>query len=287
MKDQLSLAGIEAELVTFTTTGDKFLDDPLHKIGDKGLFTSRLHQALLESDCDIAVHSTKDIPTELEPGVKLMGVLKREDPRDVLLAQSHEVDLDNQNANYVIGTSSLRRIAFLRHYAPQFQVKNIRGNIHSRIEKMMKGEYDGIVLAYAGVKRMGFTDLVVRKMNVHTFTPAVGQGAVGVTANEAHPQWDAIREAINHQETELAITAERSYLKKMEGGCHIPLYALATVVGESLTLIGGIASEDGQEVYRDTVEGPADSGAALGELLATRILDSGATKIINAYTQRS
>jgi hydroxymethylbilane synthase len=287
VKALLEAAGWEAELVIYTTTGDKFLDDPLHKLGDKGLFTSRLHEALLDQEADIAVHSSKDIPTQLEPGIVLNSILKREDPRDVLLALSEEVDLDNQSRKFVIGTSSLRRVAFLRHFAPHFEIKNIRGNIDTRIRKMEEGEYDGIILAYAGVKRMGYTQHVVRKLNVHSFTPAVGQGAIGITCREDHPLAQEIRAVLNHLPTEQAVTAERSFLRKMEGGCHVPLFGLATVVGEKIVLNGGIAEEDGSRIIRETVEGTVQNAEALGELLASRVLNSGATQIIDAYAQKN
>lgn len=287
VKDRLTGAGMPAQIVTFTTTGDKFLDDPLHKLGDKGLFTSRLHEALLNDEADIAVHSSKDIPTGMEPGISLCAILQREDPRDVLLTMREEVDLDNQSQQFVIGTSSLRRVAFLRHYAPHFQVKNIRGNIDSRIRKMEEGEYDGIILAYAGVKRMGYTQRVIRKLNVHTFTPAVGQGAIGVTCPEGHPHFESVRQVLNHLATEQAVTAERSFLRKMEGGCHVPLFGLATVVGQKLVLDGGIAQEDGGRIIREHVEGSALDAEALGELLASRVLNSGATEIINANAQKN
>jgi hydroxymethylbilane synthase len=281
VKALLEAEGVSAELKIYKTTGDIQQDRPLHLIGEKGLFTKALDEGLMSGEVDIAVHSTKDIPTRLPEGMEICAILKREDPRDVLLALDPVVDLDNHSREFVVGTSSLRRKAFLAHYAPQFKTKLIRGNVDTRISKMEAGEYDALVLAFAGVKRMGRTDRVIRKLNVNTFTPAVGQGAIGVTARTGDPAGQLVKRVLNHEETSIAIRAERAFLRRLEGGCHAPVFALGTVIKGNISLHGGVAAEDGSIVYRDSVEGPADSAEQLGTNLADIILNKGARKILN------
>jgi hydroxymethylbilane synthase len=273
--------GESAEIVIYKTTGDIDQERPLHLIGEKGLFTKALDEGLMNGEVDLAVHSSKDIPTGLPEGMEVCAFLKREDPRDVLLALDPVVDLDNHSREFVVGTSSLRRIAFIAHYAPQFKTKLIRGNVDTRIAKMESGEYDALILAYAGVKRMGRTDRMIRKLNVNTFTPAVGQGAIGVTARIGDKTGQRAAEILNHEETSQAVRAERAFLRRLEGGCHAPIFGLGTVVKGNLSLSGGVAAEDGSVIYRETVEGPVESAEELGINLADIILNKGARKILN------
>jgi hydroxymethylbilane synthase len=281
VKALLEASGHDVSIKIYKTTGDIQQDRPLHLIGEKGLFTKALDEGLINGEVDIAVHSSKDIPTRLPEGLEVCAFLEREDPRDVLLAMSPEVDLDNHSREFVVGTSSLRRTAFVGHYAPQFQTKLVRGNVDTRIAKMEAGEYDALILAYAGVKRMGRMDRVVRKLNVHTFTPAVGQGAIGVMARTDNPVYKDVREVLNHPETEWAVSAERAFLRRLEGGCHAPIYALGTITKDTLTLTGGVAAEDGSVVYRETVQGPVGSANDLGINLAEIVLNQGASTILH------
>lgn len=281
VKALLEANGESVEIVIYKTTGDIEQERPLHLIGEKGLFTKALDEGLMNGEVDLAVHSTKDVPTGLPEGMEVCAFLKREDPRDVLLALDPVVDLDNHSREFVVGTSSLRRIAFISHYAPQFKTKLIRGNVDTRIAKMEAGEYDALILAYAGVKRMGRTDRVIRKLNVNTFTPAVGQGAIGVTARIGDPAGKRAGDLLNHEETSQAVRAERAFLRRLEGGCHAPIFALGTVVKGNISLSGGVAAEDGTIVYRDTVEGPVESAEQIGINLADIVLNKGARKILN------
>jgi hydroxymethylbilane synthase len=281
VKDVLEQRGATVELVLYTTTGDLQQSQPLHTIGGQGLFTKALDDAMLNDEIDLAVHSAKDLPTQLPDGIALVAISKREDPRDVLLSRGEALDLDNLSSPITIGTSSLRRIALIRHYLPHVQLVPMRGNVDTRVQKMLAGECDALVLAYAGVKRMGLTHLVTRKLNVSTFTPAVGQGALGITMLEGHAGWDVVRSALNDAEAEAAVVAERAFLRVLEGGCHSAVFSLGTVVGGTLTLLGGVAAEDGSLVLRDQLDGPSEEGPALGIRLADSLLDKGARTILH------
>lgn len=281
VKSLLEASGRAAELVLYKTTGDIQQEKPLHAIGEKGLFTKALDEALLAGEVDLVVHSSKDMPSKPPEGTEIAAFLKREDPRDVLLATDPEVDLDNFNRKLIIGTGSVRRQALLGKYAPHCEIKPIRGNVDTRVRKMESGEYDGIILAYAGVKRMGLTNLVRRKLNVNTFTPAVGQGAVAVAMRTEGSLNAEIRALLDHRPTSAALQAERAFLHKLDGGCHTPIFALATLVEDRLSMHGGVASLDGSLVLRETAEGPVQNATAVGLQLAELLLLKGATDILN------
>jgi hydroxymethylbilane synthase len=265
--------GVESDLVEVTTTGDVVQDRPLHQVKAVGIFTKALDDALLEGRADIAVHSAKDLPSTLVDGLDLLALLKREDPRDVLLAMGPEVNLENFSRTWIIGTSSVRRAAFLRHYFQHLDIRDIRGNVDTRVAKLAAGDYDGIVLAMAGVKRMGLQQYIVQKLNPATFTPAVGQGAIAVVGRRGAPQREALRQRLNHRMTEIAVTAERAFLRKLGGGCSIPAFGLATVVGETVSLTAGLATESGSHLQRYTFEGPVAEAAAIGARLGQQVLD--------------
>lgn len=281
LKDVLEGGGLSVELVLYTTKGDLQQAQPLHEIGDKGLFTQALDDAMLRGEIDVAVHSAKDLPTQLPEGIVLAAVGNREDPRDVLLSSSEEYDLDNVARGITVGTSSLRRKALLMHYLPHVKVVPMRGNVDTRVAKMLAGDCNGILLAYAGVKRMGLTHLITRKLNVSTFTPAVGQGAIGVTMPAGHPATDTLRSLFNHADTELAVKAERAFLHTLEGGCQSAIFALGTVVGQTLSLMGGIASTDGRQVLRESADCSLSEAEATGKRLAELLLQKGARTILH------
>jgi hydroxymethylbilane synthase len=281
VKKVLEAGGYSAELVLYTTKGDLQQTQPLHKIGDKGLFTQALDDAMLAGEIEMAVHSAKDLPTKLPEGISLAAILQREDPRDVLLSPGEEIDLDNLERPITVGTSSLRRTALIQHYLPHVKVVPMRGNVDTRVEKMLRGDCDALLLAYAGVKRMGLSHMVTRKLNVSTFTPAVGQGAIGITMPEGHPETEAMRQLLNHAATEHAVLAERAFLRTLEGGCQSAIFALGTVVGETLSLDAGIASEDGQTVMREHADCHVGDAEAVGKSLAIRLLDKGARNILH------
>ncbi|MFN8394658.1 MAG: hydroxymethylbilane synthase [Bacteroidia bacterium] len=281
VKDLLAEHGIAAELVLYKTTGDLQQSQPLHEIGGKGLFTKALDDAMLAGEIDLAVHSAKDLPTELPESILLMAVGKREDPRDVLLSMNEAHDLDNVAEGITVGTSSLRRIALLRHYSPHVRMVPMRGNVDTRVAKMQAGECDALLLAYAGVKRMGLSHLVVRKLNVSTFTPAVGQGALGLTMQEGHPSLERVRAVLNHRDTEVAVLAERAFLRTLEGGCHSAVFALGTVVGDILSFSGGVAAQDGSEVLRRNIDCHVSEAEEAATRLANDLLISGARTLLH------
>ncbi len=277
----LEASGFLAELVLYTTTGDLQQSKPLHEIGDKGLFTKALDDAMLRGEIDLAVHSAKDLPTVLPDGIALSAILRREDPRDVLLSPGEEIDLDNLQSGITVGTSSLRRHALLQHYLPHVRVVPMRGNVDTRVAKMLAGDCDAIVLAYAGVKRMGLTHLVTRKLNVSTFTPAVGQGAIAVTMPDGHLSTAAVRQVVNDEDTEIAVHAERAFLRTLEGGCHSAIFALGTVVGGTLSLMGGVAAKDGSQILRANLDAASSDPEVTGIQLAEMLLLKGARTIVH------
>lgn len=274
VRQQLEGAGVSAEIIIYKTEGDLKLGVSLREIGGKGLFTKALDDALLAGEIDIAVHSAKDIPTDFDSRIGIIAVPEREDPRDVLLASNERVDLDNLADTLVIGTSSVRRQAFIRHYLPHVSTAVVRGNVDTRVAKMQNGEYDGIMLAWAGVSRLGLQHLVVRKMNPSTFTPAVGQGAIAVTALRSDDNVKTrVRPALNHLPSETALRCERAFLTTMGGGCSTPAFGLATVVGDTISFHGGIAEEDGSAIWRDQMDGPVADAEWVGQRLAEIILE--------------
>lgn len=281
VKDILNAAGVPAELVLYKTTGDLQQDQPLHKIGDKGLFTKALDDAMLAGEIELAVHSAKDLPTKMPEGIELAVIMQREDPRDVLLSKGEEIDIDNFNQPIRVGTSSLRRTAMLRHYVPHVKIVPMRGNVDTRIEKMLRGDCDALLLAYAGVKRMGVTKYVTRKMNVSSFTPAVGQGAIGITMPQGHSLIPEMRALLNHRDTEVAVLAERAFLRTLEGGCQSAIFALGTVVGQTLSLNVGLASEDGQTFLRESIDCDTEEAENAGQRLAQLLIEKGARTILH------
>ena len=273
VKDTLEEAGLATEIVKIETVGDQVQNVPLHEVGGVGLFTKALDNALLEDKVDIAVHSAKDIPSVIDDSLEICAFLKREDPRDVLLATSEEVSLENLSRTWVVGTSSLRRAALLRNYFHHVEVKDIRGNVDTRVEKLKRGEYDAIMLAFAGVKRMGFESLIVQKFNIHSITSAVGQGAIAIMASKKYKHTEVIQSILNHKETEQALRCERSFLRTIEGGCKVPVFGYAQVQGDAISFHGGMARDDGSEVFREQVEGSVKEGKMLGERVARVILN--------------
>jgi hydroxymethylbilane synthase len=280
VKQSLALAGMQAEIVEIQTKGDELLDISISKIGEKGVFTKALDDALIEGSIDIAVHSSKDIPTELPDALEIVAIMKREDPRDVMLALSEEVHLENFTRSFKIGTSSLRRQALLKHYFPQHQVLELRGNLDTRIDKLIRGDYDGIILAYAGVKRNDMLKYVVQKFNVNVFAPAVAQGAVGVMARKNDPIAALCRLTLNDSTSEIEVSAERSFLNYMNGGCHAPIFGLATCTANHLTLAGGVAAMDGSAIVKYELNGERENAISMGVELAKIVLANGGKELL-------
>ena len=271
--------GHDFEIVVIKTKGDKILDVALSKIGDKGLFTKEIELALLRGEVDIAVHSLKDLPTVLPEGTRLAAVLERENAQDVLIS-SRGYRLSDLPPGAYVGTSSLRRVAQLKRIRPDVQTVSLRGNVETRINKMENEGLDGIILAYAGVKRMGFLDLVTEVLPPEQMVPAVGQGVIAVEARENDQAAAELVEPLHHHATWLEITAERSFLNAIEGGCQVPCGCHASYRQGSLEVDGLVASLDGEVVYRDRVSGPAVQAEQLGRELAGRVLSMGAGALL-------
>lgn len=272
--------GLRVELKIIKTTGDKILDVPLAKVGGKGLFVKEIEDALLAREVDIAVHSVKDVPAELPDGLAIGTIPLREDPRDVLILRSG-AKLSDLPEGARAGTSSLRRRAQLLRLRPDLNIENLRGNLDTRLRKLGEGLYDAIILAAAGLHRMGWKDRISAYLDETEFVPAIGQGAVGI---EVRVEDDTIRRflaPLHHSETALAVEAERSLLKELEGGCQVPIGGHARVLGEDLELTGLVASLDGKRVFRTTLKAPRKEASALGVRLARELLDSGAGEILD------
>ncbi|MBW4524972.1 MAG: hydroxymethylbilane synthase [Phormidium tanganyikae FI6-MK23] len=271
------------EVHTMNTQGDKILDVALAKIGDKGLFTKELEDGMLNGDTDFAVHSLKDLPTRLPEGLMLGCVTEREDPADALVVHEKHKDKDLASLpeGSIIGTSSLRRLAQLRHHYPHLSFKDVRGNVITRLAKLDSGEYDALILAAAGLNRLELSDrihlLIPPEISLH----AVGQGALGIECREGDTEILDILKVLQHQPTANRCYAERAFLRELEGGCQVPIGVNTTIEGDTLTLTGIVASLDGQRLVKDSVSGLATDAEKLGTELAHRAKEQGAQEILN------
>jgi len=278
--------GLEARRVVVKTAGDRILDAPLSKIGDKGLFTKELESALRDGAIDAAVHSLKDLPTAVPAGLALGAVLEREDPRDVWISPSGRTLADLPKGARV-GTSSLRRRSQILSRRPDLLVVDLRGNVPTRIEKAENGLYDAVVLARAGVLRLGLESKITEVLGLETVLPAVGQGAIAIEIREDDRPMHAMASALDHRPTRLATAAERGLLERLEGGCQVPIGAHATLEGRRLTLRALVSDLGGTTVIRGSDEEEIPDGAQgieraaeLGRRLAERLLDRGAAPIL-------
>jgi hydroxymethylbilane synthase len=271
------------EIITMSTQGDIILDVPLAKVGDKGLFTKELEVQMLDGKADFAVHSLKDLPTNLPEGLMLGCVTEREDPADALVVHENfkQYKLETLPEGSVIGTSSLRRLAQLRHYYPHLTFKDVRGNLNTRLAKLDSGEYDGLILAYAGLHRLGFGDRIHQSIAADISLHAVGQGALGIECREGDDATLAVIKALEHTPTAYRCRAERAFLRELEGGCQVPIGVNTVISGDTLNLKGLVASLDGKLLIKDEVSGPANEPEALGLKLAGMLKDQGAQKILD------
>lgn len=261
------------------TSGDKILDVPLATIGGKGLFVKEIEEALLAQDIDLAVHSMKDVPASLPKGLAILGIPEREDPRDALISRKH-IPFDRLPQGASIGTSSLRRQAQLLQTRPDLRITMLRGNLDTRLRKLESGEYDAIVVAAAGLKRLGWLDHVTEYLSSERCLPAIGQGVLGIEGREDDEYVKDLLGLLDHQPTRVAVLAERSFLRRLEGGCQVPIAGHATLEGTTLRLEGLVASLDGKRVIRDSIQGPMDETERLGTQLGDRILNAGGDEIL-------
>ena len=271
---------VKTELVRITTKGDKILDSPLSKIGGKGLFIKEIEEALLREEVDIAVHSMKDVPAELPVGLEIPLLPKREDPRDAFVAKEYG-DLESLPKGAAVGTGSLRRSAQLLHARPDLEVIPLRGNVDTRLKKLESSRMDAIILAAAGLRRLGLSHQITSILSPEAFLPAAGQGAIGLELRKDDRELVSMLGFIHHKETALAVQAERAFLEELEGGCQVPLGALATMEADGLILQGIVAELDGSRIVRDQESGPKDKAEEIGRTLAKRILSAGADGILS------
>lgn len=273
--------GLAVELEIIKTSGDKILDVPLAKVGGKGLFVKEIEDALLSGRIDIAVHSMKDMPAELPDGLCIAAVPEREIPNDVLISTAAP-GLEALPKGAVIGTSSLRRASQLRHFRPDFDIISLRGNLDTRIKKLKNGSFAAIILAAAGVRRLGLAGQVTEYIQPDIMLPAVAQGALCIETREDDAGTRSIVSALHHEKTAAAITAERAFLKRLQGGCQVPIAALAQIddAASSLTLSGLVAEVDGSTLFKETLSAPVADAAAAGTRLADRLIEKGAGEII-------
>lgn len=266
------------------TQGDVMHDVPLALIGGQGAFTKEIETALLEHRIDIAVHSLKDLPTVVPEGLSITAVPEREDPRDALVLKADSAgasaSLKGLPGGATVGTSSLRRIAQLRHLRPDVGVKELRGNVDTRLRKLDEGEYDALILASAGLRRLGLAERISAAVEPFEMLPAVGQGALGVETRGGDEAANSLVSRLDHAPTRAAVVAERALLRHLGGGCQVPIAAHARVEGERLFLDGLVASLDGGQVLRDQIESSASDAAAAGEALAARLNERGASALL-------
>lgn len=282
--------GTDFKIIEIKTQGDKILDTALSKIGDKGLFTKELEDALLKNDIDLAVHSLKDLPTQLPEGLKIGGVIERENPCDVLIIRDEKREKIAQNfdisllpKDFKIGTTSLRRSAQIKHLNPQINCSDLRGNVDTRIRKLKEAQYDAIVLAYAGIKRLygenlekEFPDLIFHKLSPKDFLPAVSQGIIGIEIRESDTETENLLSKITHEETSFHATAERSFLATLEGGCQTPIGVYSENNKDNYIFHGMLASTDGKILIKESITCKPNkdilSYENIGKILGEKIL---------------
>ncbi|MET0624848.1 MAG: hydroxymethylbilane synthase [Pyrinomonadaceae bacterium] len=276
--------GVSVRIEIFKTMGDVRLDVPLSTIGGQGAFTKELEVALLDGRVDVAVHSLKDLPTVTPEGLAITATPVREDPRDALVLRAGAVadgaSLANLAPGAVVGTSSLRRIAQLKHLRPDVLIKDLRGNVDTRLRKLDSGEYDALILASAGLRRLGLGARISAAIEPGEMLPAVSQGALGIETRADDAETNALVARLDDRRTRSAVLAERALLRSLGGGCQVPIAAHATVEGNRLKLDGLVATLDGSEVLRDRLEGEASDAAGAGERLAARLIERGAARLL-------
>jgi len=268
---------LKFELVSMKTKGDKILDVPLSKIGDKGLFTKELETGLLNQELDLAVHSLKDMPTLLPLGLTISAFCEREEARDVYLSKNG-ITLEDLPSGSIIGTSSLRRKAQLKHYRPDLEFMDLRGNLQTRWKKLLDSDMAGIILAAAGVKRLGWEDRITQILPEEIMLSAVGQGSIAIEIAENRSDIHDLLSRLNHSETEQSVRAERALMRKLEGGCQVPVGALAHVVEGQIILRGMVASLDGVRLIKAEAKGTDPE--IVGLEVAERLIALGATEIL-------
>jgi hydroxymethylbilane synthase len=281
VKDRIEAAhpDVKVTLNRIQTTGDKVLDSSLSKIGGKGLFVKEIEEALLRNEVDLAVHSMKDVPGDLPAGLDLSAYPEREDPRDALVS-THARSLSGLSEGSSVGTGSLRRSSQLLHVRPDIRIIPLRGNVDTRLRKLAAGDFQAILLAVAGLKRLGLSSAVSYALSPEEVLPAIGQGALGLETRRGDQATRGLIHFLNHSETEITVRAERAFLKTLGGGCQVPIAGHARLEGEEIVLEGMVAELDGSLLVRDRLRGASARPEELGVRLAERLLSMGADKIL-------
>jgi hydroxymethylbilane synthase len=272
---------IQTQLVKMVTRGDKILDSPLAKIGGKGLFVKELEQGMLEGNADIAVHSMKDVPVNFPAGLHLAAILEREDPTDAFVS-NHYASLVDLPENARIGTSSLRRQCQIKATFPNAEILSLRGNVNTRLAKLDAGDYDAIILASAGLKRLGMGHRIAQCLPTQVSLPAIGQGAIGIECRVDDSEVNAIVNALNDELTAICVTAERAMNAKLNGGCQVPIAGFAQIENDEISMRGLVGNPDGSVIYRAEKRGHVSQAFAIGEAIAEDLIAQGASEILQA-----
>ena len=278
---QLHFPEVTVELSLIKTKGDKILDTPLAKIGGKGLFVKELETAMLNNEADIAVHSLKDVPVELPKGLAISVYTKRETPNDAFVS-NHFSDFSELPNGAIVGTSSLRRMAQLKKIRPDIELKSLRGNVITRLSKLDSGDYDAIILAAAGLIRLELKERITRLLDVDISLPAIGQGVVCIETRTNDEAIMALLAPLKDSETKVTVQAERALLCRLNGGCQVPLAGYATLSENTIQLTGLIASLDGKQIIKKSIQGPTQEAETLGITLAEDLLNSGGREILES-----
>lgn len=273
--------GLKTELVKMVTRGDKILDAPLAKVGGKGLFVKELEQGMLEGSADIAVHSMKDVPVDFPEGLHLAAILTREDPTDAFVS-NHYASFNELPRHARIGTSSLRRQCQIKEKYPDAEIISLRGNVNTRLAKLDAGDYDAIILASAGLKRLGMAARITQCLDTAVSLPAIGQGAIGIECRTDDAEINQILAVLHDPETALCVMAERAMNARLSGGCQVPIAGFAELQGEQLLMRGLVGNPDGTVLYRSERSGSSANGVLIGRQIAEDLLAQGADKILQA-----
>ena len=273
--------GVKTQLIKMMTRGDKILDAPLAKVGGKGLFVKELEQGMLENLADIAVHSMKDVPVDFPEGLHLAAILLREDPTDAFVSNHYSM-LNELPPNARIGTSSLRRQCQIKEKFPNAEVIPLRGNVNTRLSKLDAGDYDAIILASAGLKRLGMAERITQSLDTSVSLPAIGQGAIGIECRVDDLEINEILKTLHDAETGLCVSAERAMNARLNGGCQVPIAGFAQLQGGQIAMRGLVGNPDGSVLYRAERTGGLDQGEVIGQLIAEDLLAQGADKILQA-----
>ncbi|MDF7820765.1 hydroxymethylbilane synthase [Runella sp. MFBS21] len=286
VENLLQKGGLPTEIVLIETKGDQILDRSLSKIGSKGVFTQELEDQLRDGRIDIAVHSAKDLQSELDEDLNLIAFTEREQVNDVLVSRNTSLSLKGGDS-FTVGTSSTRRVALLKHFYPHIRTVDMRGNLQTRLRKLDEGQCDAILLAFAGVHRMEYDELIAEHLSLDEFTPAVGQGSVAIECSQTldPTKRDKIRSLLNHADTETCLLAERAFLRRLQGGCSVPVFGLATLQADSLVMTGGVVSLDGNTLLKQTLNGSRSKRESVGTQLAEALLAQGAADILAQIKQ--